>query len=516
VQKCDEAGAKLVLVGDSKQLQAIEAGAAMRAVGEKVGQTEMSDVRRQKNEIDKEIARDFREGKAGDALEKMDAKGTLHVEKNMHEAKAAAVDGFLADKAEGKSSILIAATRQEVKDLNSEVRNRLIESGAVKAEGITAKCENGYRDFAVGDKVVFGKREELGNRGDKQAQVINGSTGTVTATYKNDGNPQISVKLDKSGAHVNVDFQEYKHLDHGYATTVHKSQGATVDTAHLLAGEHTGREFSYVAASRAREDTHLYTSKDFHQPRHHDENGRVVESDLAKSMSTSQTKDFASDYKEAGYGGGGKGGGEKAGGQLTREDSGAAKVAGSRDSTHIDTGKDSKTTGGRDFATDYAAGKGAGSDSKPAGRDFATDYAASGGKSDAPAPAQVQGRDGVGNEAKPARDFATDYAAAGRGTDKNGQDKQQLAKEDGAMSVDRKDSKAHSATQQIDDATRAQTRVAEKAADHIGVDKGEGGKSHTGTQAQAKQSTPEPTPTPAKAADTPTQTPDKSHPGKEK
>ena len=294
VEKCEQAGAKIVLVGDTKQLQAIEAGAAMRAVGERIGMVELTEVRRQTAEIDRNIARDFREGRATEALQKIDGLGRLSIEKNMPAAQDKAVSNFLADQKEGKTSLLIAATRAEVSDLNQKVRAELQAAGSVSKEQVACPTSTGYRNFSEGDRVVFGQKHSFGERDDASKTVINGSTGTVRAALDNDGKPSLSVILDKSGQTIRIDLAEMSKIDHGYATTVHKSQGATVDRVHALVGEQSGREWSYVASSRNRDSVQIYTSKDhYHRP----EPGKVKEETaLEKGMGRSGQKDMASDY----------------------------------------------------------------------------------------------------------------------------------------------------------------------------------------------------------------------------
>ena len=293
-EKAELAGAKIVLAGDTKQLQSIDAGAAMRAISEQIGKAELSEVRRQTHQIDREIARDFREGRAGEALEKLDKLDRLHVGKDMHEARTEAVKAFMADRAEGKTSLLIAATREEVRQLNGEVRAELQAAGKVDRDGITTKTSTGYREFSQGDQVVFGERFMFGPKGDQDRTVVNGSTGQVLSAMKEDGKASLLVQLDKSGEVVRVDLDKMNKVDHGYCTTVHKSQGATVETAHVLAGERTGQEWAYVAGSRQKEGVSIYTSRDHYQ---RPEPGKVDEkSDLEKGMSQSQAKDLATDY----------------------------------------------------------------------------------------------------------------------------------------------------------------------------------------------------------------------------
>ena len=294
-EQAELAGAKIVLAGDTRQLQSIDAGAAMRAIADQIGKAELSEVRRQTHQIDREIARDFREGRAGEALAKLDSLDRLHVGRDMHEAKTEAVKAFMADRAEGKSSLLIAATREEVRQLNADVRAELQAAGRVSRDGITAKTSTGYREFSQGDQVVFGERFVFGQKGDADRTVINGSTAQVLSAVIEEGKASLLVQLDKSGEVVRVDLDKMNKVDHGYCTTVHKSQGATVDKTHVLAGERTGQEWAYVAGSRQREALCIYTSREHYQ---RPEAGRTHEkSDLEKGMGRSQAKDMATDYK---------------------------------------------------------------------------------------------------------------------------------------------------------------------------------------------------------------------------
>lgn len=309
-EKAEEAGAKIVLVGDTKQLQSIDAGAAFRAVGEKIGQVELSEVRRQNTQAEREIAQDFREGRASEALDKLDKLDRLTVSRDMGEARAEAVKAFMSDRQDGKSTLLIAGTRDEVRLLNAEVRTQLQGLGHVEKEGITAKTSSGYREFSVGDEVRFGEKFAFGQKGDDSRTVVNNTRGVVVSVREVEGKPEVQVKLERSGQVVNVQLEKFDKLDHSYASTNYKAQGRTVDRTHVVAGEQTGREWSYVAGSRHREEVRIYTSKDHHQ-RAQPENGKDQskqaekahtreKSDLEKGMGKSDQKDMASDYARAG------------------------------------------------------------------------------------------------------------------------------------------------------------------------------------------------------------------------
>lgn len=279
LEKAEQAGAKVVLVGDTQQLQAIESGAPMRAIGNQVGIAELSDVRRQKTERGREMAGHFREGRADKGLDMLREDGHLHVNDTMAGAALQAADGYLDDTAAGKESIAVAATRREVGMLNTAIRQGMKDQGMLGDDGIIAKTSSGKKEFATGDRVIFGEKHAFGERGDDDTTTWNGAKGGVVATGEN----AIDVKLDHSGKTVSVNFDEMNKVDHGYATTVHKAQGLSVDTAHVLAGGQSGREWSYVAASRHKETVTMYTDKE-------------TEKELYKSMAQNTQKDMATDY----------------------------------------------------------------------------------------------------------------------------------------------------------------------------------------------------------------------------
>lgn len=117
-------------------------------------------------------------------------------------------------------------------------------------EDVTINTERGERQFATGDRLVF-------LRNDRELGVKNGSLGEIERV-----SPQIiAVKLD-DGRSVSFDTKSYAHVDHGYAATIHKAQGVTVDRAHVLATPGLDRHASYVALSRHREDMRLHYGRD--------------------------------------------------------------------------------------------------------------------------------------------------------------------------------------------------------------------------------------------------------------
>src|SRR6185312_3291767 len=109
-------------------------------------------------------------------------------------------------------------------------------------------------EFASGDRVYFLKNE-------RSLGVKNGSLGTIEKIK--DG--VLQIRMDgEEGRRVAVDSSSYAHLDHGYATTIHKAQGTTVDRTFVLATPHFDRHSTYVALSRHRESAAVfYAAEDF-------------------------------------------------------------------------------------------------------------------------------------------------------------------------------------------------------------------------------------------------------------
>lgn len=293
LEKAAVSGAKVVLQGDTKQLQSVEAGAAMRGIIQVIGAAELGhdSVVRQKHQIDREIAEDVRHGRTYEAINKLFANGSMAVQKDIGEAYKSAAAAYLSDKANGQDPILVACTRHEVKQLNQHVREVLKESGEIDKNGQTFRTASGAREFAQGDKVVFGELHRFDKK-DKETSVHNGSRGVVQRVTEK----AIYVKLDSSKQVVKVEPHKYNKIDHGHAATVNKSQGASADTAHVVLGERGSLEWAYVAVSRHKEELVIHTTKDVVEREKSQNSEMVKESVIEKVFHRSSAKDLSTDY----------------------------------------------------------------------------------------------------------------------------------------------------------------------------------------------------------------------------
>jgi hypothetical protein len=270
-----DAGAKVVMVGDPEQLQAIEAGAVFRSVTERHGAAEITEIRRQREDWQRDATRALATGRTGEAIHAYDSQGMVHAANTREQARAELVDGWdRARQAEpGSTRIILTHTNAEVHSLNGEARDRLRASGDL-GDDVTVKAERGERQFATGDRIMFLRNE-------RGMGVKNGTLATIERVSSGG----MAVRLD-DGRGVAFDTKDYAHVDHGYAATFHKSQGVTVDRAHILATPGMDRHSAYVGMSRHRDDVQLhYGRDDFTDQRQ-----------LVRALSRDRGKDMAGDY----------------------------------------------------------------------------------------------------------------------------------------------------------------------------------------------------------------------------
>ena len=273
-----EAGAKVVLVGDIKQLQAIEAGAAFRSVHGRHGGAEIGEVRRQREDWQRDASRDLAAGRTGDALEAYRSRGIVHVAQTREQARGDLIERWDRDRqaAPGRSRIILTHTNDEVRALNEAARGRMRAAGDLGDE-VHLTVERGDRHFASGDRIMFLQNERgLG--------VKNGTLGTIEQVSAQ----SMAVQTD-DGRSVRFDIKNYNRIDHGYAATIHKAQGMTVDRAHVLATPGMDAHGSYVALSRHRDGVDLHYGRD----------DFASQDRLVRTLSRDRPKDMASDYERA-------------------------------------------------------------------------------------------------------------------------------------------------------------------------------------------------------------------------
>lgn len=249
----EAAGARLRLVGDAKQLAAVEYGNAFVEVSKRAEVASLTQIMRQKTEWQRQASEKFAVHDIGGLQDYAD-RGHVHLEDTTKDAQIALVRDWSTHRIMNpeQSRIVLAHTNAARIELNDLMRAELKKQHQLKTE-IHVTTSRGKIPMAVGEKVMFTKA-------DRDLGVKNGTTGTVSAIS---AEGRVTVTLE-SGRTTEFTAQQEAdqgiHIDYGYAVTVHKSQGMTLDASFVLADKSMAKENLGVAMTRHRHEASIYAS----------------------------------------------------------------------------------------------------------------------------------------------------------------------------------------------------------------------------------------------------------------
>lgn len=249
-------GAVVRLLGDPNQLDAVETGGALRLLAEETNAPELTVVVRFGKDTEQaENSLALRHGEES-SLELFYARGWVH-DGTAAEMKDAAATAYLADIDAGKTSIVMLSTRDDVREVNLAIQAHYRAAGTAKVEHTVTLSDE--LDAGVGDIVLTRKNNRrLRTKGGKRRNMFvrNGDLWTVTAVNEN-GSLNLRSKTHEGTITLPARYVK-RNTELGYAATVHRSQGITVDTSHTTIGHSTNRPGLYVATTRGRTENHLY------------------------------------------------------------------------------------------------------------------------------------------------------------------------------------------------------------------------------------------------------------------
>ena len=249
--QAEAAGAKLLLAGDPAQLTAVEAGGALRLISNRTGAAELTSVWRFAHRWEADASLALRAGDLG-VVDTYDAHHRLV--SGSDEAMAdAAYANWLADESNGRVSLLVAADNATVAELNARARGERQGVGAVASVGV--RLADGTAT-GVGDRIVTRHNDRSLLVCGGQDFVKNGDLWTVES---HEPAGALVVRHTGHGGRVRLPAPYVAaHVQLGYATTAHRAQGMTVDTAHLVATAALTRELLYVGMTRGTHGNAAY------------------------------------------------------------------------------------------------------------------------------------------------------------------------------------------------------------------------------------------------------------------
>lgn len=267
-------GGAVRLIGDDRQLAAVNAGGVLRDISTTVGAVTLSEVRRfvhpdgSLNNAEAAASLALRDGDPA-ALAYYADRGRIHVG-DLGAVADQAYQAWAADRRTGKQSILLAPTRELVAELNTRARNDRL--AATTASSSDLSSEDGTSDSrpvgrqvilvdgtvaSAGDTIVT-RRNARRLKLTRTDWVKNGDRWTVTDVH-HDGS--LTVTHIGLGRAVRLPARYVaEHVQLGYASTIHGAQGITVDRTHTVLAGTEDRSLLYVGVTRGRDANHIYLS----------------------------------------------------------------------------------------------------------------------------------------------------------------------------------------------------------------------------------------------------------------
>jgi len=287
----DASGAKVVLVGDNRQLSSIDAGGALRTLSKELGTNVITlTTNRRQAGADQEWEREaLAYLRSGDVVPAVDAyvdHGRVTITGSIDEARQRLVEDWWAVHNDHTTAIL-AVRRVDVWALNEMVREHRKASGEVGED-----IRLGEKTFSVGDRIIFEQNQRVrgpvSDAGVATVRIRNGTFATVVgvtdsaypgeqraatregdvgmAGQKGPSGPEagsrrdLVVQLDDGRRAVLPQDYVESSTSLGYALTVFRSQGITVDHTFGLGGDSLFQEAGYTQLSRGRLSNNLYVT----------------------------------------------------------------------------------------------------------------------------------------------------------------------------------------------------------------------------------------------------------------
>ncbi len=241
-----DAGAKVVMVGDPHQLDAIDAGGLLNGLAHRLPPVALTENRRQQHAWERAAIADLRAGRIADAFDGYNIHDRVLIADTAIDVRNHMAADWHAATLAGDHVLMLAERRYDVDDLNQRARRHLTRNGTITGPALHIDDLT----FQAGDRVLC-------LRNDRRIGVRNGTIGTVTNIDPE--KRSITIRTDDGTTHaLPARYLDAGHVRYGYTLTIHKSQGITVDRCLVLASDTLDRQAGYTALSRGRTDNRIY------------------------------------------------------------------------------------------------------------------------------------------------------------------------------------------------------------------------------------------------------------------
>jgi len=259
IEVTERGHSKLVLVGDSAQLSPIGPGGLFRELKDAVPTAELTEVFRANHEWERQAWGQLRDGQAQRALAQYQAHDRLHVSETREQAGERMVKDWAPVAAEHPAERIVMitdASNHELDRLNQMAQQERIERGELGQHQV--ELPDRPYGLRAGDEIIFTSQHPVPG----EQRIENGTRGEVIRAHDREQHVLIRTQEPKP-RDLDVSPRQYDGLRLAYAQHVYKAQGLTADRALVLTGGwQTNRETTYVALTRAKEQTDIYTSRE--------------------------------------------------------------------------------------------------------------------------------------------------------------------------------------------------------------------------------------------------------------
>lgn len=192
------------------------------------------------------------------------------------------VNDWYASRVRREDAVMLAHRRVDVHDLNHRARQIRHEHGEL-GPGMIVRG----REYSPGDRIIT-------LRNDRHVGVVNGQRGTIRSIDADTGSMRVHFDGERRDRHIPGEYVEAGNVDHGYAMTIHKSQGLTCDRSFVVVDDHTHGEAGYTALTRGRDENHLYiTAEEPDVDRHGTIDDETPVDGIRRALATSDAKRLA-------------------------------------------------------------------------------------------------------------------------------------------------------------------------------------------------------------------------------
>ena len=252
LEGAEKTKAKVILIGDDRQLESVGRGGMFGELAARHGAAEISEVIRQSVPWQREAAQHLSQGEIEEAIDLFADNDAVQFGEDTPAAMAALISQWKRDQRARPDAtrFAFAYTNKDVTILNRAIRDMQRSLGALKGRDVELETAAGQLPFAAGDRIQI-------TRTDTKKGLINGMFGCCVSVTPD----HLELKLD-DGETAHIDPTGFEDFDYGYAGTIYKGQGRTLNETYLLHSYHWGERATYVALTRQKDAAHIFAARD--------------------------------------------------------------------------------------------------------------------------------------------------------------------------------------------------------------------------------------------------------------